>query len=89
MMDTAHVADSSGATMPPVMNAGASCVSGCVDDTGLGQAAFNPFSSIGVVAVRQAAPAAPEPEGGDWTLALVVMVVGMGLIARLMREMVN
>lgn len=53
-----------------------------------GQAAFNPFASVGVV-MRQSPPIAPQAQAGDWVLPLLVMLAGLLMIARLMRKLVG
>ena len=53
-----------------------------------GQAVFNPFSTVGTVA-REPAPLPPEPQGGDWSLPLLAMFLGIALIAWLLRKMMQ
>ncbi len=52
------------------------------------QAGFNPFGTIGT-AVQQPAPLAHVAEGGDLSLPLVATLVGIILIASLLRKMVQ
>jgi hypothetical protein len=53
-----------------------------------GQAIFNPFSNVGTV-VRISPSLPPEPQGGDWTLSLLAVLVGIVLIAWMLRKMVQ
>jgi hypothetical protein len=52
------------------------------------QAAFNPFGTIGIV-VREPAPAAPQPQDGDWSLPLTAAIVGLVFIGGLLRKLVE
>jgi len=53
-----------------------------------GQAAFNPFATVGTV-VHAPAPLPPQPQGGDWSLPLAASVAGIVFIGWLMRKMVQ
>jgi hypothetical protein len=55
-----------------------------------GQAAFNPFATIGTV-VQQHVPStpAPTPQDGDLSLPVLVSVVGAVFVGRLLREMMQ
>jgi hypothetical protein len=53
-----------------------------------GQAAFNPFATVGTV-VQQHAPPTPVPQPGDLSLPLLAAVVGAVYIGRLLRRMVQ
>jgi hypothetical protein len=55
---------------------------------GAGQAAFNPFGTIGIV-VQTPAPAAPQPVEADWTLPVAAAVAGFALIGWLLRGMLQ
>lgn len=54
----------------------------------VGQALFNPFGTVGVVAPVQAAPLVTLPEVGGWSAVMVALVASIGVL-RLLRWMVQ
>jgi hypothetical protein len=59
-----------------------------VDPDPEGQAGFNPFATIGTV-VQEPAFVAQESQGGDWSLPVLVTLMGIILIASLLRKLVQ
>ena len=53
-----------------------------------GQALFNPFGAVGVVAPVQAAPLATLPEVGGWSAVMAALVAAVAVV-RLLRWMVQ
>ena len=104
MLNSAQAPALSVAQTHPATRAGTPCAYECGGQPGLlareptsvvdsapeavGQAVFNPFSSVGTV-VRASPSLPPEPLSGDWILPLLATLVGIALIAWMLRKMVQ